>query len=269
MNGRSLNDQDIDLLKFNYKNLHESVWECHKASWIVTSIFVPIIFAMQGYFIKYCFSALNTPTTGISIVQVLMGAFVIQSLVVVWWLIMRIFSRYNEVRMKRLKDIENIFNSNNADSIKQYKLHYTLYYMLNLGKLVGRIKHRKFLFSWDDVPGNDSERLKRYLKYDHDIGWEKSAKIHKSDDGETIFFAVAGKIPAEIIIDKKREKATLEISDGITQSLYVKKEKGKVNIYKRLTNCKIKIGFDLVCDLIVVGTVATNLFLIVYSAYLM
>jgi len=84
---QSLNDQDIDLLKFNYENLHESIWECHKASWIVTSIFIPIIFAMQGYFVKDYFSALNTSTTGMSIVHVCMGAVVIQSLAFVWWLI--------------------------------------------------------------------------------------------------------------------------------------------------------------------------------------
>ena len=268
MTGRSLNDQDICLLKFNYENLHESVWENHKTSWIVTSIFIPIIFAMQGYFIKDYFSALNTSTTGIPIVPVFMGAVVIQSLAFVWWLIMRIFSRYNEGRLNRLKEIENIFDTNNTDPVQQYKLHYTLRYMQHWGKRVDWIKHRKCLFSWDNVPGNDSERLMRCIKDDYGIGWVESVEIRKSGDGKTIHISMDENSSAEITVDETEENATLKISDGRTQSIDVKKENGKLNIYKHLNknHCGIKITFDRVCNLILAETSLINLSLI-YLAY--
>lgn len=128
---RLLEDRDRDILRFNYEKLHESIWENHKVSWIVTSIFIPIIFAMQGYFIKDYFSALNTLPPQTLMFQVLMGAFVIQSLAVVWWLIMKIFAKFNKVRFKRLKEIEGIFFKNKIDTdtypVKQYEDSYTLY----------------------------------------------------------------------------------------------------------------------------------------------
>ena len=88
-----------------------------------------------------------------------------------------------------------------------------------------------YLFSCDNVPGNDSERLIRFLRDDLDIGWVESAEIRKSDDGKTIRI-FKDENSAEIMIDEKKEKATLKISDGRTHDLKVKKEYGKLNIYK-------------------------------------
>ena len=87
------------------------------------------------------------------------------------------------------------------------------------------------LFSWENVPGDGSDRLLRFLRDDLDIDWAENAKIHKSDDGKTIrIFKVENS--AEIMIDEEQEKATLKISDGRTHDLKVKKENGKLNIYK-------------------------------------
>ena len=88
----------------------------------------------------------------------------------------------------------------------------------------------KYLFSWDDVPGNDSGGLLRFLMGDLDIGWAENTEINKSDDGKTISI-VKDKNSAEIIVDEKEEKATLKISDGRTYDLKVKKENGGL-IYK-------------------------------------
>ena len=88
----------------------------------------------------------------------------------------------------------------------------------------------RYLFSWDNVPGNDSELLRRFLWYDLNIGWAKNAEIHKSDDGKTIRIFKGGN-SAEILIDKKNKRATLNIRDGRTHDLKVKKKNGKLNIY--------------------------------------
>jgi hypothetical protein len=110
---------------------------------------------------------------------------------------------------------------------------------------IGLIKEG-YLFSWDNVPGNDNEILVRFLRDELAIGWAKNAGIHKSDDGKTIRI-FNGENSAEIMIDEKEEKATLKISDGRTHDLKVKKENGKLNIYKErkkwnkiLDECKEK-----------------------------
>jgi hypothetical protein len=86
-----------------------------------------------------------------------------------------------------------------------------------------------YLFSWDNVPGDDSERLLRYLMNDRDIGWAESAEIHKSDDGRTIHI-FEGENSAKLMIDENKDKTTLKIGDGRIYDLEVKKENGKLNI---------------------------------------
>ncbi|MCK4458556.1 MAG: DNA primase large subunit PriL [Methanosarcinales archaeon] len=110
------------------------------------------------------------------------------------------------------------------------------------------------LFSWDNVPGNDSERLLKYLKDGQSIDWTERAKICKSEDGKVIRifedecsgWSLLADInadntihifneenSAEIMIDEMERGAILKISDGITHHLKVKKEYGRLNIYKR------------------------------------
>jgi hypothetical protein len=104
---------------------------------------------------------------------------------------------------------------------------------LNIGTSVWMeyVLEKKYLFSWDNVPGNDNERLVRFLRDELAIGWAENVKILKSDDGKTI--RIFNKKSAEIIIDEKKEKATLKITDGRTHDLNVKKENGKLNIYEK------------------------------------
>jgi hypothetical protein len=95
-----------------------------------------------------------------------------------------------------------------------------------------------YLFSWDDVPGNDNEKLVKFLVDYHNTGWAKSAEtgICKSDDGKTICIYKDENL-AEMMINEKRGKLTLKISDCRThelkvKNLKVKKENGKLNVYK-------------------------------------
>jgi len=43
-----------------------------------------------------------------------------------------------------------------------------------------------YLFSWDEIPGNDSGKLRDFLEQKYNIDWVKMAKIEKIDDGKTI-----------------------------------------------------------------------------------
>nr|QNO52647.1 hypothetical protein CKMLAADM_00012 [Methanosarcinales archaeon ANME-1 ERB6]QNO52679.1 hypothetical protein OOKFEKOF_00018 [Methanosarcinales archaeon ANME-1 ERB6] len=91
---------------------------------------------------------------------------------------------------------------------------------------------KKYLFSWDSVPGDDDEKLKQFLRDDLDISWAEDVEINKSDDDKTIYI-FKDENSAEIKIDKKKEIATLKIRGGRTRDLIVKKEEGKLNIYGR------------------------------------
>ena len=94
---------------------------------------------------------------------------------------------------------------------------------------------KKYLFSWENVPGNDSEKLLRFLRDDLDIVWAENTEICKSHGDKAIRIS-KDENSAEIIIDEKKEKATLKIGDGRTHDLTVKKESGKLNIYENIRN---------------------------------
>jgi len=97
-----------------------------------------------------------------------------------------------------------------------------------------------FLFSWDSVPGDDDEKMESIIA-NFEIGWAENAEILKSDDGKTISIFKDEK-SAKIIIDEKKEKATLKITDGRTHELKVKKENGKLNIYKNKNKDDDSVG---------------------------
>ena len=100
-----------------------------------------------------------------------------------------------------------------------------------VSKLMEIVCGKAYLFSWDNVPGTDNERLLGFLRDDLDIGWAENAEIRKSDDGKTICI-FKDENSAEIMIVEKKEKATLKISDGKTHDLKVKKENCELNIYR-------------------------------------
>jgi hypothetical protein len=86
------------------------------------------------------------------------------------------------------------------------------------------------LFSWDDVPGNDSRRLLKFLKNNLKIKWVENAKIKKSDDGKAITIT---KENNSLIfkLNKEESKVILEIRGGETHEYILTEEKNKLNIY--------------------------------------
>jgi hypothetical protein len=89
----------------------------------------------------------------------------------------------------------------------------------------------KYLFSWDNVPGDDNGELKRCLKDDFDIDWAENAEITKSPEGRTINISKDNENSVEITMNEKKDCAQLELSDGRTRDLKVKEEYGELNIY--------------------------------------
>ena len=92
--------------------------------------------------------------------------------------------------------------------------------------------HNLYLFSWNDLIGNDSEgeRLLQYLVDYHGTGWTNHAEIHKSDDGKTIRI-YTNENSVELTIDDDCGKASLKIDDGRTCYLKVENDHGILYIY--------------------------------------
>ncbi len=91
-------------------------------------------------------------------------------------------------------------------------------------------KGMAYLFSWNEVPGNDSEWLLSYLRVDHDLDWVEGAEIIKSADRKTIY-VINDENLSRITRDERKEKATLKTRGGGTFDLKVKKENGNLNVY--------------------------------------
>lgn len=93
-------------------------------------------------------------------------------------------------------------------------------------------KKPRYLFSWDEIPGNDSERLIDFLKQRFGIDWVITAKIEKIDNDKTIRVSTEKNF---ILLKLNNEKTELiiEIDDVWTDEFIAKAENDKLNIYNR------------------------------------
>ncbi len=131
--GTKLTPDEIALLKFNYEKLHEAVWDNHKVSWTVTSLYLPLIFAAQGLLVKMFFEQPSTSEFKRLNEFIIVGAIGIIIATFVWWLILHMFSEYNDLRRNRLKAIENTLSdkeimpyNTGIDLIRQYSIDYSI-----------------------------------------------------------------------------------------------------------------------------------------------
>ncbi len=88
-----------------------------------------------------------------------------------------------------------------------------------------------YLFSWEEVPGNDSERLLEFLKQEFDISWVETAKIEKIDNDRNIR-VTAEKNYLSLGLNNEKTKVNLKIDDGRSAEFVAKSENGKPNISK-------------------------------------
>ncbi len=97
---------------------------------------------------------------------------------------------------------------------------------LAIERLLKAKEMTEYLFSWDEVPGNDSGRLIEFLKQEFGICWVETAKIKKIDGDRTI------KVPTlSLRLDDEKTKVNLKTDDGRSVELTAKSENGKLNIY--------------------------------------
>ncbi len=88
----------------------------------------------------------------------------------------------------------------------------------------------KYLFSWDEIPGKDNERIIEYIEKNFGIDWVKAAKIEKIDNGMTIrVFTENGFLSLKL--NDRKNIVTLNINDGRTDKFTAKMENNRLNIY--------------------------------------
>jgi hypothetical protein len=85
-----------------------------------------------------------------------------------------------------------------------------------------------YLFSWDDVTGENSGLLE-CLEDNYHAGWVESAEINKSEDDRIIHVSDENN-SAEITLDMENATAILQIG-GRAHHLKVRKDGGKINLY--------------------------------------
>lgn len=107
---------------------------------------------------------------------------------------------------------------------------------------LSQLRKNNFLFSWDEIPRNDSGRLIDFLKQKYSIDWVKTAKIEKIDDDRTIKVSV-GKNYLSLSLNNEKSKVTLKIDDGRTGDFIAKMENDKLNIYKNKEK-ELAVVFD-------------------------
>ncbi len=89
-----------------------------------------------------------------------------------------------------------------------------------------------YLFTWDEIPGNDNRRLIEFLEQKYEIDWVKTAKIEKIDYGKAINIYTE-KNSLLLRLNDKKTKVNLESDSGKASELIAKMENGTLKIYER------------------------------------
>jgi len=105
---------------------------------------------------------------------------------------------------------------------------------------------KRYLFSWDEIPGNDSLRLIEFLTRKFCIDWAKMGQIEKTSDGKRIR-VTNGENYISLRLNNEITKIEVEIDDFRKDEFLVNTENGKINVYNKrekisYTHCEYKIA---------------------------
>lgn len=107
----------VDLLRLNYENLHTSVSDAHRLAWTATSIFMPIVFTLQGLLVR--------EHGHLTIYGVVAGVVVVEALALMWLMMMKLLRQYNHQRIEKLAKIEETLDPDEGagsdPKFRQYK----------------------------------------------------------------------------------------------------------------------------------------------------
>lgn len=128
--------------------------------------------------------------------------------------------------MKKFKNI-------NKDKFEYMLANINYPPIMKLARILIEHNDKEYLFSWNEVPGNDSGRLIDFLKQNYNIEWVKTARIEKIDGIKTIRVSTEKNFLLLKLNDDKTE-LKLKIDDSRSDKFAVKIENGRLNIYNNL-----------------------------------
>ncbi len=94
-----------------------------------------------------------------------------------------------------------------------------------------------YLFSWDEIPGNDNVKLIEFLTQKYGVDWVRTAQIKKIEEVKTIMVSTEKNFLLLRINDEKPE-IVLTIDDCRTSKLALKLENSKLCIYDNYLTIK-------------------------------
>jgi transposase len=134
-----------------------------------------------------------------------------------------------------------------GEKLKYHKIIKTDIEEINKTGKRGRPKKNAYLFSWKEIPGNDSEILTDFLKSNYDVDWVKTAKITKTNYDKTIMINDGDKF-ISLNLNNENTELDIKIDNGKTDKFIVKTENDKLNIYKTIIEVKkvykVKANFE-------------------------
>lgn len=86
-----------------------------------------------------------------------------------------------------------------------------------------------YVFSWGNVPGKDSEKLKKFISNEFDLEWAKTAEITRTDGTIELY---TKKESLSLILDAKKTEVKIYIDDPRKNKLIVKEEDQELRVYK-------------------------------------
>jgi len=96
-----------------------------------------------------------------------------------------------------------------------------------------------YLFSWDNIPGEDVSKLKKFLRDDFDANWVEKADIVKTKDNKKIVVS-ADKNSAEITLNEEDNKVSLKINAKTYDDYLAEKEDGELKIYDEFDVSRVR-----------------------------
>jgi phage tail-like protein len=94
-----------------------------------------------------------------------------------------------------------------------------------------------YLFRWEEIPGNDNERLIEFLIQKFRIDWVKTAKIEKIENGKIIRISYK-KNYLTLELNNEANEVYLKIDDNRTEKFLIRMDNHKLNVY--LFNEKVR-----------------------------
>lgn len=101
-----------------------------------------------------------------------------------------------------------------------------------------------YLFSWEDVPGNDNGKLLKFISEEFGIVIEENVRIEKNVSGNNINIC-SDKCLISLELNKKKTKVAMTISEAKTYNLIVRMENDKLNVYTEFTPRKIALKLNI------------------------